>query len=152
MHQMSLWILLWLQCKKSHPNMSYFTVIFTRGFPILIILIIFKINVIIGLSPSQKTTWKMIIRSVAKIIFLLNFETGELVLKTVTELRNLNPLVINSLINSKPNKWLSILECQKGRSLSFYLRSPNTNSCPPINVSFTSTEARSRATVTLLQW
>ena len=148
MHQMSLWILLGLQCKKSHPRVSYFTVIFTWCFPILIILIKIQINGIIGKSSSQK----IIIRSFAIIIFVVNFATDWLILKTATEQWNLNPLVNNSLINSKPNKWLSILECQKGRSLSFYLRSPNTNSCPPINVSFTSTEARSRATVTLLQW
>ena len=148
MHQMSLWILLGLQCKKSHPSVSYFTVIFTWCFPILIILIKIQINGIIGKSSSQK----IIIRSFAIIIFVVNFATDWLILKTATEQWNLNPLVNNSLINSKPNKWLSILECQKGRSLSFYLRSPNTNSCPPINVSFTSTEARSRATVTLLQW
>ena len=68
--------------------MSYFTVIFTWGFPILIILIIFKLNGIIRKSSSQKIISKIIIRSFAKIIFLLNFATGWPVPKTATELRN----------------------------------------------------------------
>ena len=75
---------------KSFIRMSYFTVIFTWGFPILIILIIFKINCIIWKSSSQK----IIIGSFAKIIFVGNFATGwPQGLKTATELGNLNPLV-----------------------------------------------------------